>query len=229
MVNRLLSMVFLCLSMTACTESVNRDDGSRILLLGDSLMAMHGMKGRSVSHAMEHALQEPVTDRSVMGARFIYVLPVSGSAGMNIAKQYRPGEWDWVVLNGGGNDVLFGCGCGPCTTRIDRLISGDGSRGIIPGFVSRLRATGARVIYVGYMRTPGVTSPIEHCVDDGNEMDRRFGRLAARDGGVYFLSLDGMVPHGDRSYHALDLVHPSVKGSAEIGRRIARIIRSESR
>jgi hypothetical protein len=33
-----------------------------------------------------------------------------------------------------------------------------------------------------------------------------------------------MVPHGDRSYHAIDLIHPSFKASRQIGQRIAQII-----
>lgn len=209
---------------TGCTEPVSRDSGARILVMGDSMIAAHGATGQSVGHAIERDLGEPVTDRAVFGARHLYSLPISGAAGLSIPRQYREGNWDWVVLNGGGNDLLFGCGCGGCARQIDRLISTDGRRGRIPGLVSRLRQGGARVIYVGYMRTPGVRSPVEGCVDEGDEMDRRLAALAALDGGVYFLSLADLVPHGDRSYHGLDLVHPSPKASAEIGARIARLI-----
>lgn len=221
MQRRVLWIVALALTvLSGCAEPVSRHENARILLMGDSMMALHGMSGASVSDAMERRLKEPVVDRSVIGARFLYRLPVSGAAGLNITKQYRKGDWDWVVLNGGGNDILFGCGCGPCAQRVDRLISKDGRKGAIPGFVSRLRRDGAQVLFVGYLRTPGVTSPIEHCVDEGREMDARLARLAALDRGVHFLSLDGLVPNGDRSYHALDLVHPSAKGSDAIAARI---------
>lgn len=222
---RLILLTLTALVLAGCGETVMRDAQPRILLLGDSLMATHGMSGNSVSHAMERQLGEPVIDRSVSGARFLYALPISGAAGLNITKQYREGDWDWVVLNGGGNDILFGCGCGPCRGRIDRLISEDGKRGVIPGFVSKVRQRGAQVIFVGYMRTPGVASPIEHCVDEGREMDRRVARLAALDRGVHFLGLEDLVPEGDRSYHAIDLVHPSAKGAHAIGQRIASMIR----
>lgn len=221
MQRRVLWIVALALTvLSGSAEPVSRHENARILLMGDSMMALHGMSGASVSDAMERRLKEPVVDRSVIGARFLYRLPVSGAAGLNITKQYRKGDWDWVVLNGGGNDILFGCGCGPCAQRVDRLISKDGRKGAIPGFVSRLRRDGAQVLFVGYLRTPGVTSPIEHCVDEGREMDARLARLAALDRGVHFLSLDGLVPNGDRSYHALDLVHPSAKGSDAIAARI---------
>lgn len=221
----LIKITVLLFLLSACTETVSRDDPARILAMGDSMLAVHGASGKSVSHAMERALGEDVIDRAVMGAKYFYALPISGSAGLNIRKQYVDGKWDWVVLNGGGNDIWFGCGCGRCDNRINRLISKDGTRGTIPGFVSDLRGKGAQVILVGYLRTPGVTSPIEGCRDEGDKMDRRLSRLAKLDRGVHFLSLADVVPNGDRSYHTVDLIHPSAKGSAEIGKRAAEIIR----
>lgn len=221
----LIKITVLLFLLSACTETVSRDDPARILAMGDSMLAVHGASGKSVSHAMERALGEDVIDRSVMGAKYFYALPISGSAGLNIRKQYVDGTWDWVVLNGGGNDIWLGCGCGRCDNRIDRLISKDGKRGTIPGFVSDLRSKGSQVILVGYLRTPGVTSPIEGCRDEGDKMDRRLSRLAKLDRGVHFLSLADVVPHGDSSYHSVDLIHPSAKGSTEIGKRAAGIIR----
>lgn len=214
----------LFLMLVGCGETVSRDDPARILLMGDSLMAAHGLAGQAISNMVEAELGEEVVDRSVPGARMIYALPVSGAAGMNIPKQYRPGDWDWVVLNGGGNDLWLGCGCILCNHKINRLISEDGRRGTIPGVVSKLRQDGAQVLYVGYLRSPGMGSPIDHCREHGNELEARIARLAALDAGVHFLSLADLVPHGDRSYHAVDRIHPSVKASAAIGQRIAAVI-----
>ncbi|MFY0311978.1 SGNH/GDSL hydrolase family protein [Leisingera sp. D0M16] len=194
--------------------------------MGDSLLAWHSLSGKSVTDAVARELQEPVVDRSVSAARVIYKLPISGAAGMNIRKQYTPGKWDWVIVNGGGNDLWLGCGCFACNRKMDKLISSDGRQGAIPGMLSELRATGAKVIYVGYLRSPGVGSLIEHCRDEGNELESRIERLAALDEGIYFVSNKDLVPYGDRSYHALDMIHPSVKGSSEIGRKVAAIIQA---
>lgn len=214
----------LLLVLTGCGETVTRDEPARILLMGDSLMAVHHGQGKAVSHSVEKHLGEEVVDRSVLGARMIYALPISGAAGLNIPKQYRDGKWDWVILNGGGNDLWLGCGCFACAGKMNRLISEDGRQGVIPGLVSKLRQDGAKVLYVGYLRSPGMGSPIEYCKDEGDEFERRVQELAGLDGGVYFLSLANLVPHGDRSYHAIDMIHPSVKASQEIGKRIADII-----
>ncbi|WP_259958086.1 SGNH/GDSL hydrolase family protein [Leisingera caerulea] len=194
--------------------------------MGDSLLAWHRLAGKSIPDMVARELQEPVVDRSVSAARIIYKLPVSGAAGMNIRKQYTSGEWDWVIVNGGGNDLWFGCGCFACDRKMDKLISSDGRSGAIPAMLSDLRATGARIIYVGYLRSPGAGSLIEHCRDEGDELETRITRLAELDAGIFFLSNRDLAPHGDRSYYAPDMIHPSVKASGEIGRKVAEIIRA---
>ncbi|WP_434086051.1 SGNH/GDSL hydrolase family protein [Leisingera thetidis] len=216
----------LLMLLSACASAVPSEQSPRILAMGDSLLAWHSLAGKSISDTVARELQEPVVDRSVSAARIIYKLPISGAAGMNIRKQYTPGKWDWVIVNGGGNDLWLGCGCFACNRKMDKLVSADGRNGAIPGMLSELRATGAKVIYVGYLRSPGVGSLIEHCRDEGNELEARIEKLAALDEGIHFLSLKDMVPFGDRSYHALDMIHPSVKASSEIGRKIAGIIQA---
>lgn len=224
MTRQLTWMIALLLGLVGCGEDVTRNDPARILMMGDSMLATHHGSGNSVSHSVERHLGEQVIDRSVLGARMIYALPISGAAGLNIPKQYRPGRWDWVIINGGGNDLWLGCGCFACAGKMNRLISEDGRSGVIPGLVSQARQGGAKVLYVGYLRSPGVGSPIENCKDEGQELESRVQTLSQLDAGIEFLSLADLVPHGDRSYHAIDMIHPSVKASAEIGKRIADII-----
>ena len=225
---RLVGLLGILLFFAACTDAVTRNNDARILAMGDSLMAWHGTSHNSVADRLSDILSEPVIDRSVVGARVVYDLPISGALGMNIPKQYRPGKWDWVVLNGGGNDLWLGCGCFRCDRRMERMISEDGSKGELAKLIARIRATGAQVIYVGYLRSPGVGSPIEHCRDEGDELERRVERLVEKTDGVHFISLANLVPYGDRSFHAFDMIHPSLKASAIISDRIARIIRTET-
>jgi len=193
----------------------------RVLVMGDSFMTSNGSAQASVPHMLAKYTGAKVRSQAVTGARFHYSLPITGALGMNISKQFRPGRWDWIVMNGGGNDLWLGCGCGRCQQRLNRLISSDGTRGSIPGLVSRARQTGAKVIYVGYLRSPGLGSPIEHCRAIGDELERRIKRLSQRDAGMSFVSLADLVPHRDRSYHAGDMIHPSPKGSAAAAQRIA--------
>ena len=118
-----LLLITLPLFLFACAESVSRNPNSRILAMGDSLLATNQLTGQSITDAVEKQIGVKVVDRSVMGARILYGLPISGSLGLNITKQYRPGEWDWVILNGGGNDLWLGCGCILCDRKMNRLIA----------------------------------------------------------------------------------------------------------
>jgi lysophospholipase L1-like esterase len=199
-------------------------EGPRVLTMGDSMLAWNAASGRSVADVLEDRLGTPVTDRSVSAARVLYALPISGALGMEIAQQYVAGDWDWVVLNGGGNDLWLGCGCSGCERRMARMISEDGTEGAIPALVAKLRESGARVLYLGYLRTPGHDSPIDHCAADGDALEARLEKMAARDRGVRFVSLRDLVPMGDLSFHAPDRIHPSPKGSAAIAARVARVI-----
>lgn len=220
------SLLFvLTMVLSACSQPVGSEKDARIITLGDSLLASNVGSKQSVSDSVEAELGVSVLDRSVAGAQMHYMLPISGALGMSIPKQFVPGPWEWVILNGGGNDLWLGCGCLLCAGTMERLISADGKKGEIPKLVRRIRATNARVIYVGYLRSPGFGSPIDHCKSLGDRMEARIARMASADEGVTFLSLEDMVPYGDKSYHSADRIHPSVKGSAAVGRRVAEIIR----
>ncbi len=199
---------------------------ARILAIGDSLLASHAISGRAVADFLERELGQPVKDRSIAGARMIYNLPLTGAMGMSIPAQFNAkNNWDWVVMTGGGNDLFLGCGCNQCDRRINRMIASDGSRGKIPSLMAKIRRSGAQVVYVGYLRSPGMGSPIESCKDDGDELEARVERLAGRIDGIHYVSLQDMVPHGDRSYFAFDMIHPSIKASRKIAGRIADVIR----
>ncbi|KIC51777.1 SGNH/GDSL hydrolase family protein [Tateyamaria sp. ANG-S1] len=222
---RLWVALMACVMLLACGEPVPSSGAARIIATGDSMLAWNAASKKSVASELERRLGTQVIDRSVVGARYHYVLPVSGSLGLRIGSQYRSGPWDWVVMNGGGNDLWLGCGCRKCEAQLDRLIAEDGSSGTVVTAVKRARADGARVAYVGYLRTPGRGSIIDHCRTLGDRFEARLARMAARDAGVTFVSVADLVPHGDLSFHDIDRIHPSAKGSAAIAARIAAIIR----
>lgn len=226
-----LRSIILAFGMFAATAALSAEASKppRILVIGDSLLASHGLSGRSVGHHLSRLLKAQVKNRPVVGARMIYKLPITGAMGLSIPKQWRPGDWDWVVMNGGGNDLWLGCGCNEdaCDRKMSRLIAENGRKGAIPMLAAKIRKSGARVIIVGYLRSPGFSSPIESCKDEGDELEARITRLAALDPGITFHSLTDLVPHGDLSFHAADRIHPSLKASEAIAGRIARIIEAQ--
>jgi len=206
------------------SAGVSSAEVPRILVMGDSFLAAHGPSGKSVGHILARSLPAEVKNNAIPGARIIYKLPLSGAVGFNISRQYRRGNWDWVILNGGGNDLWLGCGCRRCDRKMNKLISADGLSGEIPKLVNRLRRSGARLLYVGYLRSPGMNSPIENCKDDGDRLEARVAELASRMEGVHFLSNSDLVPFGDRTFHMNDMIHPSTKATAAVGARIVEYI-----
>ncbi len=216
----LLGLLFL----SGCGETAAPGGKATILLLGDSMLASNSAAGAAVADVIEGELGREVIDRSVPGARYFYGLPITGAAGLRLTAQPRPGPWEVVVVNGGGNDFLFGCACGRCNGVMNRLISADGRTGAIPDFVARLQADGAYVVYAGYLRNPGTATPIKGCRDEGDELDRRLAALDRINDRMTFLPMSDVVPYGDTSYQQADRIHPSVKGSRAIGLRIARHI-----
>ncbi len=203
-------------------------DPPRVLVIGDSLLASHKLSGRSVGDYLETYLGTEVTDRSTVGARMVYRMPVSGALGLSIPQQYRGQRWDWVIVNGGGNDLWMSCACRACARRLDKLISASGTKGVLPGLLYRLHQGGARIVYVGYLRSPGIGTPVESCKTVGNALEARVERLARQVPGLHYLSLHDLIPPGDLSYLALDRVHPSAKASREIARRIAALMTGNS-
>ncbi|MGJ8618666.1 MAG: SGNH/GDSL hydrolase family protein [Sulfitobacter sp.] len=225
----MLLLVRLCAALVLCSmlsTPAAAERPMRVLVMGDSFMTSNGSSQKSFSHVLSALLHTRVKSKAVAGARHLYALPISGALGMNISKQYRSDNWDYVVMNGGGNDLWMGCGCGKCTRKMEKLISSDGRKGAIPRSVARARKDGAKVIYVGYLRSPGRGSPIEACKPLGEKLEARIKKLAALDSGITFVSLADMVPHGDASFHALDMIHPSPKGSAEAARRVLSAIQA---
>ncbi len=219
-------LLALWLAWPAMAQGVDRvpQPQARILAIGDSLLAWHGLTARSIPQVVARALGEPVDNRAVSGAHVIYNLPLTGAMGMRISAQFGRDAPDWVIVSGGGNDLWLGCGCRQCQRRMDRMISADGRKGAVPALLARIRATGARVVYVGYLRSPGRGSLIDGCRDEGDAFEARIAALAARVEGVHFLSNADLVPDGDRSFHAPDGIHPSIKGSRAIGNRVAALI-----
>ena len=71
-----------CFALVGCTEPVPSSGTARIIATGDSMLAWNAASNRSVADVLEQRLGTNVVDRSVSGARYHYILPVSGSLGL---------------------------------------------------------------------------------------------------------------------------------------------------
>ncbi|MFW2542155.1 SGNH/GDSL hydrolase family protein [Primorskyibacter sp. 2E107] len=203
-------MLSLCL-LAACGRGVPED--ARIVVAGDSVMAWNRIAGGSVADGLQARLGEPVGDVSLPLAQVL-----GGRGALNIPAQLAGVRADWVVLNGGAND-LSDCDCADCGPVLDRLISEDGSRGAIPTLVADLRARGSQVIWADYYTSPHYAGTA--CVAPYAMLEDRLGRMANASAGVSLVDMDDVFRPGDLSLFARDRLHPSQKGSARIAGLVA--------
>lgn len=219
--SRLMLLVSSLFLLSSCTDIAPRGGGD-ILVIGDSVLAWNRSSGRSIGDVIEARLMRDVTSKAVPGAKFDNSSAVASAVGLDIQAQYPGGRWNWVVLNGGANDMGFSdCGCGDCSAVVAQLISPDGRSGTIPAFLGKLRADGAQVLWMGYYNSPGTS--FAGCTDDLAALEVRIKRNLAREGG-FFLEGEDFVIKRDPSHFAGDDTHPSPKGSAILGTALADII-----
>lgn len=214
-------LLFGCMFLVACAP-VNSGRGD-ILVIGDSVMAWNGATGQAIGDVIADTTGRDVTDRAVPLARLAPESGVLRATGLSIPNQFTGGSWNWIVVNGGANDLSARCGCGACGSVVDALIAPDGESGTIPEFVGRLRGSGAKVLWMGYHAGSG-QGGFEGCRDDLVEIERRIAVLAARSDGVVFADAETVFDNTDPANFAGDRTHPSPRGSAVIGRYLADVI-----
>ncbi|MCB5198833.1 SGNH/GDSL hydrolase family protein [Loktanella sp. TSTF-M6] len=185
-----------------------------ITAVGDSVLSWNRLSGQDIPRVAAAALDRGVANRSVPGARFLTAIPA----------QYRAGDWDWVIVNGGANDLSRDCGCDGCDFTLDALISADGQTGAMPRFVRDIADRGPRVLVLGYYGTSVAGGPLADCADELTELSTRLATLAARDPRIVFVDAKDAIDPANLDLYARDLVHPSAQGSALIGAEIARAI-----
>jgi len=177
-------------------------------------MSWNRSTGASVAGALRASLREPVGDVSLPLAQV-----AGGRGAFNIPTQLDDVRTEWVVLNGGANDLSDNCDCSDCGAVLDRLISDDGLQGAIPSLVADLRAQGSQVIWADYYTSPRYAGT--SCEAPYQVLEDRLGRMADGDASVTLVDMDDVFSPDDLSLFASDRIHPSKKGSARIATLIA--------
>ncbi|MDA8586941.1 SGNH/GDSL hydrolase family protein [Rhodobacteraceae bacterium] len=212
-----ITAVLVCAALSGCVvipEPTDRD--ARILAIGDSILAWNRGVGASVPDAIEARLGEAVVDASVAGAK-MRESGLRASIGFSIPDQYRSGDWDAVVLNGGGNDLNGTCGCDGCDAVLNRLVRED-----YPALLARLGDT--QVFILGYYGAAGDRfGNFDTCEDELLTLERRLTRLAATRPNVTLVAIRDAIT-GKPALYDDDRIHPSPAGSAVIGDLVARAL-----
>ncbi len=199
------------LVLAACQLEAPTTNAKRSLAIGDSMFAWNAISGRSIPDVVARGLGHRVQNEARNGARMIGAIPA----------QVLPGEWTHIVVTGGANDLIFRCNCSAeCGPTMDKMISADGTTGIVPDLLRSLRDTGADVSFVGYHRAREMNAPLRHCAGVLDQYEGRVAAFALGQRGIRFIDMRDIFPPGDTSFYAFDRTHPSPKGSAAMGARV---------
>ena len=202
----------LCLLLAACAAPQRGE--VTMLAVGDSVLAWNRLSGGDIPRVAAQATGRAADNRSVPGAQFLRAIP----------GQYRDGAWDWVIVNGGANDLARTCGCAGCDATLDALVTPDGQGGAMADFARGITARDQGVVLLGYYGTSIAGGPFAACADELTELSRRLALLADSDPAMIFVDAKDAIDPADLSLYAGDLAHPSVAGSARIGTLIAQAI-----
>nr|WP_116084669.1 SGNH/GDSL hydrolase family protein [Tropicimonas sp. IMCC34011] len=208
-------LVLPLLLLAACGRGV--PDGARIVVAGDSVMAWNRDQDASVADKLSARLGEPVGDLSMPGARML-----GGVGPFNIPFQLDGVTAEWIVLDGGANDLRGTCDCSDCGPVLDQLISEDGIKGAIPALVSDLRRRGSRVVWADYYTTPLYAGTA--CEAPYRVLEARVQRMADADAGVDLADMDDVFRSDDLSLFDDDRTHPSLRGSSLIADLVAPLL-----
>ena len=202
-----------CVGCGGTVESGN----ATILALGDSIMDWNADEGMSIPDYAGEALGQEVQNNSISGAY------ISSDEGDVIADQFEGGNWSWVMLDGGGNDVNDECECGDCLDNIDTMISADGSTGDWVGFIEGILNTGSRVALMSYYGMPADAEfGFHRCNEEVEILRQRYQALADRYDTMILVDAALVVtPDGTPEAYDDDRVHPSPTGSRLVGELFA--------
>lgn len=193
-----------------------------VLTIGDSVMEFHIWDNAAIADVIARVTGRTVRNDGVSGAR------LSASEG-DIRSQYRPGPREWVVMNGGANDLGDQCGCGSCDETLEEMVTTDGMRGEYPTFFRSVVDNGHRVLVMGYYEPPSdANTELSACSPAFVELNRRLEAMAIATGGVYFAPAAEVIDPKNRGHYFEDLIHPSVEGSRLIGEQLAAVINANS-
>ena len=207
-------VLLFCSVLMGCSDM---DRGSfeeaSIIAVGDSVFEWHLWTGRSAPERLGQALDRPVYNAAISGAL------VTDGVEESIPNQYIEGDWDWVIVDGGANDLADLCQCNECTVtqnNIEKTIS---------EFVTDRTAEGQRVVLWSYYVLPdNARFGFENCHDDFDELRQRHKTIADADPNVIWVNGADIIS-GEKSRHFYaDRIHPSRLAAKMIGQQIAQAI-----
>ena len=213
------SAFFLLIQLFGC-EDIDRGSpkDAKILVIGDSIFEWHIWNQHSAPEHLEDEVGISVFNNARSGSL------ITEEISTGIRNQYIEGDWKWVVMDGGGNDLNTLCQCGNCNDVQDEVES------TYKEFLLQLlEQEDLKIIIWGYYGLPKRAKyGFDECHDDFEELSRRQKTLSDMNERIIFVDGRVKITGDDTSYFYIDKLHPSRKGAETIGRQLSEVIKSSS-
>ena len=201
-------------------EDVDRGskNNAKILAIGDSIFEWHIWNQHSVPEQLGRELGMSVYNNAISGSLITEETPTS------IRNQYIEGDWEWVVMDGGGNDLNILCQCDKCSETQDKV------EAVYKEFLQQLlERENLKIIIWGYYGLPEKAKyGFDECQDDFEELSRRQNKIADTNERIFFVDGSKEITGDDKSYFYIDKIHPSRKGTEVIGRQLSEVISNQT-
>ena len=225
----LITLVLLLSSIAGCfgseqelEEEFELNTEERTLLgMGDSVMEWNREDASTIPEVVGEEAGFAVLNNAESGAKVIeesYAIP----------SQFVEQNWDWVIINGGANDVDGYCDEDEGAV-LDAIISDDVSQGDMVDLVNKVSTFAKHVMLASYYDIPSDSESMVGCEAVMEEMELRYEALANTLPNVHFFDMGDAITPSNREYYDEDLLHPSPDGCVAIGMMMAeRIVEIES-
>ena len=215
---KLALLAFLLTCLAACTSLRGTPSADvRMIAVGDSILDWNRKSGEDIPTLVAQQTGLPVFNNAISGAKFV--------GRFAVPRQYRSGDWDWVIVDGGGNDLTGNCDTPEAAEVVlDRLIDDEDLSGAYASFLLPITEQGTQVIIMGYVSISIAGGPFATCEFALNDLRDRQMKLANSNSSVLFMDTRDVIAPDNLAAYDADLIHPSPLGGALIAGLIAQTI-----
>ena len=192
-------------------------EGTRLIAVGDSILDWNRAEDADIPLLVSQRTGLPAFNAAISGAEFV--------GRFAIPNQLPEGDWEWLLLDGGGNDLTGHCGS-PAAAEVvlDQLIDDEDLSGAYAEFLTPITNTGTRVIIMGYAPISVAGGPFAPCEFALNDLRSRQAAFAASDPMITFVDVRDVITPDNLAAYDPDLIHPSPAGGALMADLIAQTI-----
>lgn len=200
-----------------CPEVSQLPQQDLVFAFGDSVLAWNQVYCQAVPDHLALERGAAVDSAAISGARML-----SGEG--DIPDQYVSLDWDWVILDGGANDLKDACAGDQAGSILDQLVGPEGSGGAMGALLDQVLLDSDQVLLLGYYRMlPDAWYGFDKCEIELDSLNARYQALADKLDGVSYVDLGQVMdPELSPDAYAPDGAHPNTDGA----QRIAELIHS---